>query len=95
MKEKLHERPPYQYFVGLEGPPRRPDETVILRFRHLLETYQLTLEVLFPINIDLIQQGLLLTTGMVVDAIIVAAPNSTKNNGGACDPKVHQTKKGN
>ena len=95
MREKLHERPPYQYFVGLEGAPRRPNETVILRFRHLLEKHQLTPEVLFLINSGLTQQGLLLTTGMVVEATIIAAQNSTKNNCGARDPKVHQTNKSN
>jgi IS5 family transposase len=31
----------------------------------------------------------------VVDATIIAAPSSTKNQGGEHDPEMHQTKKGN
>lgn len=37
MEEELHERPLYRRFAGLDGSPRIPDETTILRFRHLLE----------------------------------------------------------
>jgi IS5 family transposase len=31
----------------------------------------------------------------VVDATLIAAPSSTKNNSGKRDPQMHQTKKGN
>ena len=41
------------------------------------------------------RQGLLLKTGTVVDATIIAAPSSTKNSSGERDPEMHQTKKGN
>ena len=38
MEEALHDVPLYREFAGLEGPMRRlPDESTILRFRHLLE----------------------------------------------------------
>lgn len=47
------------------------------------------------INAGLAQQGLLLKTGTVVDATIIAAPSSTKNQDGERDPEMHQTKKGN
>lgn len=39
MEEELHERPRYRKFAGLAGSPRVPDETTILRFRHLLEKH--------------------------------------------------------
>lgn len=95
MKEELHERPPYRRFVGLEGAARLPDETTILRFRHLLEKHELAPTVLAAINTTLVQQGLMLKTGTVVDATIIAAPSSTKNQGGERDPEMHQTKKDN
>jgi IS5 family transposase len=95
MEEELHERPLYRRFVGLDGAARLPDETTILRFRHLLEKHQLAPQVLSLINTGLAQQGLLLKTGTVVDATIIAAPSSTKNRDGARDPEMHQTKKGN
>jgi IS5 family transposase len=95
MEEELHERPLYRRFVGLEGVARMPDETTILRFRHLLEKHQLAPQVLATINTGLAQQGLLLKSGTVVDATLIAAPSSTKNKDGERDPEMHQTKKGN
>ncbi len=95
MEEELHERPLYRRFVGLEGAARMPDETTILRFRHLLEKHELAPQVLGAINSGLAQHGLMLKTGTVVDATIIAAPSSTKNKNGERDPEMHQTKKGN
>ncbi|MBL8278118.1 MAG: IS5 family transposase [Pelomonas sp.] len=94
MEEELHERPLYRRFAGLDGAARMPDETTILRFRHLLERHQLTPQLLAAINAGLAQQGLMLKTGTVVDATIIAAPSSTKNQDGERDPEMHQTKKG-
>lgn len=95
MEEELHERPLYRRFAGLDGKARMPDETTILRFRHLLEKQQLAPQVLGIINAGLAQHGLLLKTGTVVDATIIAAPSSTKNSSGERDPEMHQTKEGN
>lgn len=72
-----------------------PDETTILRFRHLLEKHQLAPHLLTAINTGLAQQGLMLKTGTIVDATIIAAPSSTKNKEGERDSEMHQTKKGN
>ena len=52
-------------------------------------------KVLTAINATLAQQGLMLKTGTVIDATIIAAPSSTKNKDGKRDPEMHQTKKGN
>mgnify|MGYP003347627870 FL=1 len=94
MEEELHERPLYRGFAGLDGAARMPDETTILRFRHLLERHQLTPQLLAAINAGLAQQCLMLKTGTVVDATIIAAPSSTKNQDGERDAEMHQTKKG-
>lgn len=95
VEEELHERPLYRRFAGLEGAARMPDETTILRFRHLLERHALAPQVLATINAHLAEHGLMLRTGTVVDATIIAAPSSTKNKDNARDPQMHQTKKGN
>ncbi|MFZ2990414.1 IS5 family transposase [Ideonella sp.] len=95
MEEELHERPLYRRFAGLDGAARMPDETTILRFRHLLEKHELAPKILATINAGLAQQGLMLKTGTVVDATIIAAPSSTKNKDGERDPEMHQAKKGN
>lgn len=95
VEEELHERPLYRRFAGLDGAARMPDESTILRFRHLLEKHKLAPQILATINHGLALQGLLLKTGTVVDATIIAAPSSTKNKTGERDPEMHQTKKGN
>jgi IS5 family transposase len=40
-------------------------------------------------------RGLMLKTGTVVDATLIAAPSSTKNRDGQGDPEMHLSKKGN
>jgi transposase, IS5 family len=95
MEEELHDRALYRAFVGLEGAAALPDESTILRFRHFLEEHKLAQKVLDTINAGLLERGLMLETGTVVDATIVAAPSSTKNKDGERDPEMHQTKKGN
>ncbi len=72
-----------------------PDETTILRFRHLLEKHRLT-EAIFEAVKDLLtEHRLLLRAGTIVDATIIAAPSSTKNATGTRDPEMKQTRKGN
>jgi IS5 family transposase len=71
-----------------------PDETTILRFRHLLERHGLT-EGIFEVVEDLLtEQHLLLRAGTIVDATIIAAPSSTKNATKSRDPEMKQTRKG-
>jgi transposase, IS5 family len=71
-----------------------PDETTILRFRHLLEEHQLTQRIFAEIRTLLEEKRLLLKSGTIVDATIIAAPPSTKNAEKARDPEMHQTRKG-
>jgi IS5 family transposase len=71
-----------------------PDETSILRFRHLLEQHQLTSAIFDAIGGLLEARGLLLRAGTIVDATIIAAPSSTKNATATRDPEMKQTRKG-
>ena len=50
---------------------------------------------LASVNAKLIDRGLMLKTGTVIDATLIAAPTSTKNSTGERDAEMHQTKKGN
>jgi IS5 family transposase len=93
-EEALFEASYLRDFVGLSGTQRIPDRVSILRFRHLLEAHDLSPKILEVINAKLAAQGLLLKTGTVVDATLIAAPSSTKNKDGQRDPEMHQTKKG-
>ena len=96
MEEALHDIPLYREFAQLDaGITRLPDESTILRFRHMLETHGLGQQILATVNAKLIDRGLMLKTGTVVDATLIAAPSSTKNDKGERDPEMHQTKKGN
>src|SRR5882762_9950463 len=82
-------------FVGVElGEEVVPDETTILRFRHLLEQHGLTLAIFDSITGLLEERRLLLRSGTIVDATIIAAPSSTKNAGATRDPEMKQTRKG-
>src|ERR1035437_2362146 len=72
-----------------------PDATTLMGFRHLLEAHDLTKAMLVEVNVMLMERGLLMTKGTLIDATIIAAPSSTKNEGHARDPEMHQTKKGN
>ena len=96
MEEALYDVPLYREFAGLdEGMSRLPDESTILRFRHLLETHGLAAQMLTLVNEILSEKGLMLKAGSAVDATLISAPSSTKNGSGTRDPEMHQTKKGN
>jgi IS5 family transposase len=72
-----------------------PDETTILRFRHLLEQHGLTEAIFAAVKTLLVEKQLLLKAGTIVDATIIAAPTSTKNASAMRDPEMRQTRKGN
>ena len=72
-----------------------PDATTLLKFRRLLETPELCKGLFAAINADLTARGLLLREGTLVDATLIAAPSSTKNQQKERDPEMHQTRKGN
>ena len=95
MEEALFETALYREFAGLSSFERIPDRVSILRFRHLLEEHQLAPQILTVVNASLSDKGLMLKQGTVVDATLIAAPSSTKNQDGERDPEMHQTKKGN
>lgn len=61
MEEALYDVPLYRQFVGLDdGMARLPDESTILRFRHLLETHGLAAQMLALVNEILTEKGLML-----------------------------------
>jgi IS5 family transposase len=83
-------------FIGIDlSREAAPDATTLLKFRRLLEEHKLTERIFAAINTLLAVKGLILKEGTVVDATIIAAPSSTKNQEGKRDPEMHQTKKGN
>lgn len=93
-QEELYESPTFRAFARLDGVAHMPDETTILRFRHLLEKHALADKIFALVNKNLADQGLFARTGTLVDATIIAAPSSTKNKDGKRDEEMHQTQKG-
>ncbi len=96
VEEALYESSSMRSFVGIDlGREPVPDETTVMRFRHLLEQHQLGARIFEEVGRVLHTRGLRLSKGTIVDATIIAAPSSTKNAEGQRDPQMHQTKKGN
>ena len=95
MEEALYEVASMRQFARLSLLEAMPDESTILRFRHLLEQHEIAPQILERVNAHLVRQGLMLKRGTMVDATIIEAPSSTKNASGERDPEMHQTKKGN
>lgn len=94
-EDALYDSESMRRFVGLElSEDAIPDETTILRFRHLLEQHQLTERLFDAVRGLLEAKGLLLKAGTIVDATILSAPSSTKNAAGTRDPEMKQTRKG-
>jgi IS5 family transposase len=94
MEEALHDIPLYREFAMLgAGMTRLPDESTILRFRHLLEAHGLSARMLATVNEILQAKGLMLKAGSAVDATLISAPSSTKK-AGTRDPEMSQTQKG-
>ncbi|HEX7137197.1 MAG TPA: IS5 family transposase [Vicinamibacterales bacterium] len=94
-EEAIYDSESMRRFARVElSEDKVPDETSILNFRHLLEEHELTKAMFERINGMLEGKGLLLRSGTIVDATIIAAPSSTKNGTESRDPEMKQTKKG-
>jgi len=95
-EDAIYDSESMRRFARVElGEDKVPDESTILRFRHLLEREGLT-EGIFEVVKDLLaEKRLTLRSGTIVDATIIAAPSSTKNETKSRDPEMKQTKKGN
>jgi transposase, IS5 family len=94
-EDALYDSESMRRFAGVElAEDTIPDETTILRFRHLLEEHRLTEAIFAAVRQLLEEKRLLLKSGTIVDATIIAAPSSTKNAEGERDPEMHQTRKG-
>jgi transposase, IS5 family len=95
-EEALYDRLSFQRFVGLDGfTDKVPDESTILRFRHWLETHALTGRLFLQINAYLKTQGLVISTGTIMDATVFQAPISKKNASNERDPEMSSTRKNN
>src|SRR5215204_2591128 len=83
MEEALYDSQSMRQFAGIDlGVEAAPDETTVCKFRHLLEKHGLGKAIFAEVNAHLKQHGMKLSTGTIVDASIINAPSSTKNEDG-------------
>jgi len=95
MEDALYEIASLRQFAQLNQLQAMPDATTILNFRRFLEEHKLGKAIFEAVNAQLREENLLLERGSLVDATLIHAPTSTKNQARARDPEMHQTKKGN
>lgn len=96
MEEALYDSRAMREFAGIDlGNEAAPDESTILQFRHRMEACDFGAELLRLVNVHLADKGLKVSRGTIVDATIINAPSSTKNQDGKRDPEMCQTQKGN
>jgi len=95
-EDALYDSAAMRAFAGVDlgGGEPAPDETTICKFRHLIESHALGERLFAAVNKHLCARGIKVGTGTIMDATIIAAPSSTKNEDGKRDPEMHQTKKG-
>ena len=95
VEEALYDIASLRRFVGIDlGVERVPDETTVLKFRHLLEKHDLGKKLFAEVGQVLQASGFQVKTGTIVDATLIGAPSSTKNADKKRDPEMHQTRKG-
>jgi IS5 family transposase len=95
-EDALYDVPVFREFCRFDlGRERMPDATTLLNFRHLLEEHDLGAALFAKVGELLLANGMKLSGGTIVDATLIAAPPSVKNQDKARDPEMHQTKKGN
>ena len=94
-EDALYDIAAFRDFCGIDlGRERVPDATTLLNFRHLLERHQIGAALFCKVGELLLANGMKLSGGTIVDATLIAAPPSTKNQEQRRDPEMHQSKKG-
>ena len=97
-EEALLDSAALRRFVGIDlARERVPDGTTLLKFRRLLEDdkHKLGAALFAKVGEVLQSKGMKVGTGTIVDATIISAPSSTKNDKSERDGEMHQTRKGN
>ena len=82
-------------FCGVDSSNQVPNGDTLGRFRNLLIQHGLQEQLFTQVVVMLMERGLILKKGTIVDSTIISAPSSTKNKNKKRDPDAHQTKKGN
>lgn len=82
-------------FCGVESINQVPDGDTLGHFRNILLRNGIQQELFTQVVELLMQRGLILKRGTIVDSTFIEAPSSTKNEKKERDPQAHSAKKGN
>ena len=82
-------------FCAVDSSNQIPSGDTLGRFRNLLIWHGLQEQLFAQVVTMLMERGLILKKGTIVDSTIISAPSSTKNREKKRDPDAHQTRKGN
>ena len=96
IEDAIYDSYSFRKFTGIDFLREQvPDATTLCKFRALLYEHNIAQKLFEAINQALEAHGQMMRGGSVVDASIIEAPSSTKNEEKSRDPEMHQTKKGN
>ena len=85
----------FSEFCGVDSSNQVPNGDTLGRFRNLLVRHGLQEQLFTQVVVILMERGLILKKGTIVDSTIISAPSSTKNKERKRDPDARQTRKGN
>jgi len=96
VEDNIYDSIAMQRFAGIDLMSESvPDATTLCLFRQLLEKNKLQQEMMAQLTKLLKENKILMTKGTIVDATIVQASSSTKNEKKERDPYMKSVKKGN
>jgi IS5 family transposase len=96
LEDAIYDSHAMRTFMGINFLDEQvPDATTLLKFRHLLEKHDIGKVFFHAISSTLEKYGHMMRGGSIVDATLISAPSSTKNEKKERDPEMHQVKKGN
>lgn len=96
VEDAIYDSYAFRRFMGIDFyNEQAPDATTLLKFRRLLVENCIPEKLFGAINHVLKESGCMMQGGSIVDATIIQAPSSTKNEKKERDPEMRSTKKGN
>ena len=84
----------FSNFCEINSPDEAPDGDMIGRFRNILTENHLQEKIFAAVVEILMERGLILKKGTIVDSTFIESPSSTKNREKKCNPEAHSAEKG-
>ena len=96
VEDSIYDSYAFRNFMGLNFMEEQvPDATTLCKFRKLLDENGITKLFFDRMTEFLDLHGRIMHGGSIIDATIISAPTSTKNEEKQRDPEMHSVKKGN